>query len=252
MVLGTSVGNVFLVLFSILFAVLSVLTAWIPPRGYAWFFCSRLWSWSVLLSSGVLVRRRFECRLDLRKRYVFMSNHESLYDIPALLATLPGQTRFLTKRALFRIPLLGWSLRAGGFVTIDRENLGNARDSFSEAVASLREGVSVLVFPEGTRSATDELLPFKRGGFLLALKSGLPIVPVAVTGSRAVRRKGSYVIHPGRIQVSYGAPITTEGLGVSKRRELSARVRSEILRLSGRPETSVTDSSAGPRAAERW
>ena len=177
--------------------------------------------------------------------------HESLYDIPALLATLPGQTRFLTKRALFRIPLLGWSLRAGGFVTIDRENLGNARDSFSEAVASLREGVSVLVFPEGTRSSTGELLPFKRGGFLLALKSGLPIVPVAVTGSRAVRRKGSYVIHPGRIQVSYGVPITTEGLGVSRRRELSARVRSEILRLSGRPEASVSDSSAGPRAAER-
>ena len=234
--LATVVGNAFLVLWSIIFGSICALTGWIPPRGNWVFQSARVWAWCVLLTSGVLIRRRFETPLARRDSYVFMSNHESLYDIPALLVTLPGQTRFLAKRSLFRLPIFGWGLKAGGFITIDRENLESARDSFSDAVARLRQGVSVLVYPEGTRSATGDLLPFKRGGFLLALKSGLPIVPVGVVGSRRVRAKGSYAIHPGRIHVVYGSPIETHGFGVSRRSELMERVRAEILRLSGRGE----------------
>ena len=231
-VFGTLIGNGFLIVGTLFWATVALLFGWIGPRGRFISWVARIWSRGVLLFSGVRVVPVFETPLDPEGQYVFMANHRSLFDIPALLTTLPGETRFLAKKSLFQIPVFGWALEMGGFVTIDRKDLGTARDSFADAVAELeRAGVSVLVFPEGTRSESDDLLSFKRGGFLLALKSGLAIVPVGIDGSAQVQPKKSFVIRPGALRVNYGSPLSVRDFGVSRRNELMRAVREQVERL---------------------
>lgn len=237
-VLGTLIGNTYLLFGTVFWATVALLFGWLGPRGHFIFWVARTWSRGVLFFAGVRAEPVFERPLDPRGQYIFMANHRSLFDIPALLTTLPGQTRFLAKKSLFRIPIFGWAIKAGGFVTIDRKDLSTARDSFTVAVAQLtKHGVSVLVFPEGTRSTSGEMLPFKRGGFLLALKSTLPIVPVGIVGSREVQAKRSFKIRPGSIQVHYGSPMPVQAFGVSKKLELIQEVRGEVERLSNLGES---------------
>ena len=229
LVLGTLIGNAYLVVGTLFLATLALLIGWVPPRGNMVYRVARIWSRGVLLTSGVRYQADFERSIPPDGRHIFMANHQSLFDIPALIATLPGQTRFLAKKSLFQIPVFGWSLRLGGFVTIDRENLDRAQDSFSAAVDRLRAGTSILVFPEGTRSLDGRMLDFKRGGFLLALKSGLPIVPVGIAGSLEVQRKGSFLIRPGSVTVRYGSPVDVREYGVRGRKDLEEKIE----RLSG-------------------
>ena len=233
-VLATISGNLFLVIGSILFGSLAILMAWIPPRGDWVYANARLWSRGLLLFSGISLGRKLAAELEIDHPYVFMSNHQSLYDIPALIQSLPGQTRFLAKRSLFQIPIFGWALKAGGFVSIDRENRSRAGESFSDAVQRVQSGSSVVVFPEGTRSLDGELLPFERGGFLLAIKSGVPIVPVGIHGSLQVRSRDSWMVRPGRITVAVGEPIDVSAYGIRRRAELTEAVRGQIQRLSER------------------
>ena len=232
-VLATLFGNLFLVVGSAFFGSLGILTAWIPPKGNWVYFMARMWSRGLLFFSGLPLEKRSESELEPNQCYVFMSNHQSLYDIPALITALPGQTRFLAKRSLFRIPIFGWALRAGGFISIDRRDRSRASESFSDAVERLRRGSSAVVFPEGTRSLDGDLLPFERGGFLLAIKSGAPIVPVGIRGSLEVRSRDSWVVKPGRISVAIGSPIDVESYGIRRRAELSELVREQIARLAG-------------------
>jgi 1-acyl-sn-glycerol-3-phosphate acyltransferase len=231
--LTTVTGNLFLALGSFILAIIGILVAWIPPRGNASFYVFRLWSNGLLAASGVRVLARFDTPLDPEKEYIFLANHQSLFDIPVLLATSPGQLRMMAKRTLFQVPFFGCSLKAGGFIAIDRADKSSARESFSAAVEKLRGGTSILLFPEGTRSLTDTLLPFQRGGFLLALRSGLPIVPVGVRGSRAVQARGSFSIRPGTITVHYGSPIDTAEYGLKRKRELTALVRNQVAERAG-------------------
>ncbi|HEY0513967.1 MAG TPA: lysophospholipid acyltransferase family protein [Thermoanaerobaculia bacterium] len=231
--LASFTGNLFLVVGSAILAVVTILVAWIPPRGSWSFAVMRLWSGGLLAASGVRVETCYAPELEPGKSYVFLSNHQSLFDIPVLLATAPGQVRMMAKRTLFQIPLFGWALKAGGFVAVDREDRSKARQTFSSAFARLREGTSILLFPEGTRSFDDTLLPFQRGGFLLALKSGLPIVPVGVRGSRAIQRRGSFAIHPGTVVVTYGAPIDPATYGLRRKAELTEEVRRRIAEPAG-------------------
>lgn len=232
MLFGTVIGNAYLVFGTIFWATIAVLFGWIGPRGRFIYWVARTWSRGILLFSGVRVETSFERELAPGGQFIYMADHRSLFDIPALLTTLPGQTRFLAKKSLFQIPVFGWAIKMGGFVTIDRKDLSTARDSFTVAVAQLREhGVSVLVFPEGTRSTTGEMLPFKRGGFLLALKSGLPIVPVGVAGTAEVQPKGNFAIRPGTVRVNYGSPVASERFGIKNKAELIDEVRSEVERL---------------------
>lgn len=232
MFLGTLSGNLYLVLGTLFWASTAVLFGWLGQRGRFIYWVARTWSRGVLLFSGVRAEPAFERDLDPEGQYVFMANHRSLFDIPALLATLPGQTRFLAKKSLFQIPVFGWALKMGGFVTIDRKDLSTARDSFALAVAQLDEqGVSVLVFPEGTRSTTGAMLPFKRGGFLLALKGELPIVPVGIVGSAEVQPKGSLRIRPGKVRVHYGSPISSTSFGIKNKNQLIQEVRDQVQRL---------------------
>ena len=231
--LGTLAGNGFLLVGTLIFSVFAILLSWLPPRGNWMFGVARLWSRCLLTASAVRLEASYDPALEPGKSYVFLSNHQSLFDIPVLLTTSPGQVRMMAKRSLFRIPLFGWGLYAGGFIPIDRGDRSTARQSFAAALARIRNGTSILLFPEGTRSTTDSLMPFQRGGFLLAMKTGLPIVPVGIRGSRAVQRKGSFAIRPGRIEVRYGAPIPAADYGVRRKGELIGEVRRQVAGLAG-------------------
>jgi 1-acyl-sn-glycerol-3-phosphate acyltransferase len=159
---------------------------------------------------------------------VFCSNHQSNVDPPVLFRALHRRLHILYKAGLRRIPIMGVAMDVGGFVPVDRKNREQALLSIERAAASIRAGNSFLIFPEGTRSPTDELLPFKKGGFLMAIQAQAPIVPVAITGGRHAMRKGSGLIRPAHVRVSIGAPIPTAGMTADDRDVLIALVRDRI------------------------
>lgn len=229
----TVTGNLYLVVGTLVLSIFAVLFCWGPQRDAAGFAIARLWSRGILTSSGVRLEPRYDPRLDMAASYVFLANHQSLFDIPAILLATPGQVRLVAKRSLFRIPIFGWAMKAGGFIPVDRADRSTARETFAQATAKLRHGTSVALFPEGTRAKGDALLPFQRGGFLIALRSGLAIVPVGIRGTRALRSTRSLAIHPGRATVSFGAPIDPAEYGIRRKGELAAEVRRRIAELAG-------------------
>ena len=237
-------GNLTIVVCTLFWAIPSFLLGWIPPRGTVTFWCARAWAWCLLVGCGLRVRVVRDPAVERRGHYVFMANHQSLFDIPLLIATLPGQTRFLAKRSLFRIPIFGWAIAAGGFIPVDREDKSKAREMFATAIARAQSGVSLLVFPEQTRSLDGQLLPFQRGGFLLAMKAGLPIVPVGIRGTFGVQQKRSFLIHPGTVEVHYGAPIPTTEVDVRRKRDLVETTRARIAELAGLAPPAVAEAAA--------
>lgn len=162
---------------------------------------------------------------------VYMSNHQSVVDIPAIVSTLPVWWRFVAKRELTYIPFFGWALALGHQIIVDRKDRESSVASLARAAERVRAGASVIIFPEGTRSPDTSLRAFKSGGFHLAIQAGVPIVPIAVSGSWRITPRRSLRIHSGRVLVRYGAPIPTQGLGPDDRVELKARVREAILKL---------------------
>lgn len=160
--------------------------------------------------------------LDPHQPYVFMSNHASSIDIWALYVALPVRVRMIAKKQLASVPFLGWAMRAGRFFFVDRQNPHAARRTMEQAAARIRGGDSVLLFPEGTRSRTNTLGPFKKGGFHLAVNAGVPIVPCAVRGAYELQPPGRFAPQPGTVDVLIGDPIPTAGLGDLERAGLPA------------------------------
>jgi 1-acyl-sn-glycerol-3-phosphate acyltransferase len=230
---ATVAGNLYLVFGTLVLSIFPVLLCWGPQRDVVAFAIARLWSRGILTSSGVRLEPRYDPQLDPGASYVFLANHQSLFDIPALLLSSPGQVRLVAKRSLFRIPLFGWAMAMGGFIPVDRADRSTARETFSQAIAKLRHGTSVALFPEGTRAKGEALLPFQRGGFLIAMRSGLPIVPVGIRGTRDIRSTRGLAIHPGVATVAYGAPIDPADYGIRRKGELAAEVRRRIAELAG-------------------
>lgn len=157
--------------------------------------------------AGVKVEIRGFEKLDSRSTYIFMSNHVSNLDPPVIIPRIPGRTSVLVKKELFRIPILGPAMRLGSLVPVDRSNREAAIASVQAGIGVLKTGIHMTVFPEGTRSPDGRLLTFKKGPFYLATDSGLPIVPVTITGTEKLMPKGAAIIRPGKAVVTFHAPI---------------------------------------------
>ena len=200
----------------------------VVPGGAGLMPLARLWSWLVMRTARVRWRATFDPALDPTRPAVYAANHQSQFDIPALVLSMPADFRVVAKRSLLYVPVFGWALWLAGFVFIDRGNREQAIRGLDRAADRLRRGTSVAIFAEGTRSTDGTLLPFKRGGFIMALKAGVPVVPVTIRGGHAILPKGRLSIRPGRIDVHYGAPIETGGFTYDTRDRLVETVRSAI------------------------
>lgn len=188
--------------------------------------CARAWAWLILRTTGVRVTVRGLDRVPARGSYVFAANHQSIYDIPILFANLPHQLRIIAKASLGHVPFLGWHLRRSGHLLVDRANPG---PGIVRRMARLIEGSrSLIVFPEGTRSPDGAVGRFKAGSFVVAIDTGLPIVPVSVAGSRHVMLKGRLMTCPGTVTVTVHDPIPTAGLTRDDVRDLADRVRAIV------------------------
>ena len=222
---------VFVGIATIVFGVLAVVTAPLPPRGEWFRRLSRGWSGIIFFTSGVTVEVLHPERLIRGRSFVIAANHESFYDIPVLFSVLPMATRFLAKRNLFRMPFLGWSMAAAGFIPVDRGDRAHSREVVDTALSRLQGGISLVVFPEETRTRTGDLLPFKSGAALFALKSGLPLLPIGMSGTFRILRRGGFFVTPSRVFVSVGEPIEVEGRSTRDRAAVTEALRESVARL---------------------
>jgi 1-acyl-sn-glycerol-3-phosphate acyltransferase len=181
--------------------------------------------------SGIRVRVAGLEHAPRDRAAVYCSNHQSNVDPPVIFEVVHPCLHILYKAEIDAIPVLARAFRYGGFIPVDRRNKEAALRSIDAGAASLRAGNSFLIFPEGTRSRTAELLPFKKGGFIMAIKAAAPMVPVAVQGGRDSMRKGSWIIRPVTVSVRVGATIETSGVTLDRRDELIAIVRARITAL---------------------
>ena len=203
----------------------------------------RGWARLLLTSAGVTVTVEGTEHLSQTDAQVVVANHQSWFDILALFYVLPVELRFVAKKELFAIPFFGWSLRALGHVRLDRHNLAAAIKAYEVASRYIREQrLSVLVFPEGTRSRTGQLQPFKAGPFVLAIQSGAPIVPAYVAGTFGILPKGSIRVRPSAVHVMVGPPIPTASLTLDDRVALRDRARAEVARLRAASVDAVRDA----------
>lgn len=181
--------------------------------------------------TGIRIEEIGRARIQPFRPRVYMANHASFLDMPPILTLLPGVNGTLIKKEAFRVPLIGAAFRAVGFLPVDRKSPGAARESLELAVDAVRRGHSLVIAPEGTRSRTGKMGPFKTGGFRIAVAAGAPIAPVTVTGARELLPPGAKLIRPGVIRVRFHDPVSTEGIEVRDRRalgELMEQVRRTI------------------------
>ena len=197
------------------------------------------------------IRLRLEGMENLKKdqSYILVSNHASILDIPALISAAPFPVRFLAKRSLLWFPIFGWVMYFSGHLLIDRQSAKSALGSLKKASSLLQEGVSIIVFPEGTRSPDGEVKEFKRGAFLLAQHSKFPVVPVSIIGAYEMLPRQGWCLWPGNIYIRIGEPIRTRDLSRQEARDLMKRVRATIMEnlKKGRAEEEARSKERGER-----
>ena len=217
---------------SVVCGTLAPIFAFVKPRGRGMRPFARGWSRSFLATSGIRVRGEGP-EIPRDRPVVYVGNHESMVDILVLFLALPTPIRFLAKKQLFFIPWVGWNMWAAGFVPIDRTNRRKAVHALEKAAENMKTGVPLLVFPEETRSPDGILLPFQKGGFMLAMRAGATIIPFGIDGARERLRKGGLAITPGEVVVRWGDPIDTAGLSPKERESVMSKTRAAIQELRG-------------------
>jgi 1-acyl-sn-glycerol-3-phosphate acyltransferase len=203
-------------------------------RGGIHDWASKDWSRDILRAAGTPVIVDGLENIPPDQPVIYASNHSSMFDIWALSATLPDSVRFVAKKELFKIPLLGPAMRSAGHIPIDREARKKAFEAYKEAALTIKRGVTPVVFPEGTRSRTGELLPFKNAPFGLAIAAQVPVVPIYVHHTFEILPKGAWRLRPRPIRLMIGKPISTTGLRAEDRERLRDEVRAAMVALQSK------------------
>jgi 1-acyl-sn-glycerol-3-phosphate acyltransferase len=222
-----------IVLSTIVFGTISLAVSFFDRDGRKQIVFARQWARTLLAVSGVRVHVEGIEKIDPNGSYVFAPNHVSYMDTPVVLANIPVQFRFLAKRELFKIPFLGHHLHRAGHIPVPRGNPREAVKTMAESGRIIRErGISVLIFPEGGRSLDGELQDFKEGAAYIAIKAGVPVVPVGIQGTFKILPMGSVLPRPGRVTLRVGDPIPTANLTLQDRGRLTSQVRDCVVALN--------------------
>jgi 1-acyl-sn-glycerol-3-phosphate acyltransferase len=222
-------------LYTILLGTLSLLSSVFDRSGDLGHRCARAWAWLILRTTGVRVRVSGLEYLDARRSYVLASNHQSIYDIPIIFASIPLQLRIVAKQSLGKFPFLGWHLQRTGHLLVDRKNPGP--DIVQKMARLVSESHSLIVFPEGTRSVDGTIGRFKRGPFVVALDAQLPVVPVSVSGTSFVMKKGRLMVCPGEVRLTVHPPIPTLGVRRQTVSAFAERIRDIVAEDVDQPPT---------------
>jgi len=215
---------------TVIMAILSMTFGVIFPKGRGYQWCARVWSWIVLWTAGVKVKVYGIENIDDKAEYVFICNHCSAFDIPVVITSIPNQIRLMAKKELAKIPFMGWSLKVGDYILVDRANRAESMKSIDEAVYKLHNGRSVLMFAEGTRSTTGEIREFKKGPFLLAIRAQVPVVPVTLNFTQNIMEKNIIRIKSGEVEIHISLPIPTTGLSEHDRDLVLQKAHEAVLK----------------------
>jgi 1-acyl-sn-glycerol-3-phosphate acyltransferase len=213
-------------IYTIVLGTVSLLSTLIDRSGNFAHRCARTWGRLILLTSGTRVKVEGLEHLVPGRSYVFAANHQSIYDIPIVFASVPFQLRIVAKASLGRIPFMGWHLHRAGHLLVDRRNPGP--DIVQKMARLVGESSSLIVFPEGTRSADGTLGRFKKGPFVVAIDAQLPVVPVSLAGTRHVMKKGRLMVQPAEVELTIHPPIPTAGVSRNDVIPFAERVRTIV------------------------
>lgn len=212
-------------------SIIALLSTPLDKTGRTFHWTARVWSQFILWLFNIRVVSKRTDVIDAAQHYVYISNHASAFDIPALIVGIPDDIRFVLKKELTRIPIWGWALKYGHYISIDRRKARDAMKSLDEAARRMRNGASVILFAEGTRTRDGKLQPFKRGAFTLAAKAGIPIIPVTINHTFGILPKGSLRVHPADIELVFDEPILVDDCqGREGEQRLMERVRDAVAR----------------------
>ena len=224
------VQALFLVSWSVIWISIALVVSIVSPR-WPLVLARRAWGPGLVWAAGARMEVSPGASLDPRGTYVFIMNHQSMFDIAVAFAHIPVNIRFVAKKILKSIPFLGWYMWRTGMVFVDRGRRDQALASLQKAGQQVRDGATILAYPEGTRSTDGSILPFKKGPFVLAIEAGVPVVPVAIDGSQTLLPRGGFNLRPGPIRFRIGNPIPTSGLVATDVDALIKRVRDAVIDL---------------------
>ena len=216
------------ILSTVILGVWVILFSFITSKGILPHRVACMWAETILMVSHIRVKVIGLSNIDPKQPYIYMCNHQSNFDIPVIMAHLPVQFRWLAKAELFKIPIFSTIMRRAGYISIDRKNRKSSFESLKRAAATIRKGASVMIFPEGTRSLDGSILPFKPGGFVLAVEAGVPLVPIILHGTAKIMPKNQKRITPGQVILEIKPPIETAHYNRKTRDDLMKKVRDII------------------------
>jgi 1-acyl-sn-glycerol-3-phosphate acyltransferase len=221
-------------LYTFVLGIPCLIVAFFQPHGEASYWFIRTWARLLLWTCGVRIEVRGRENVSRDGPFIIMSTHKSHFDIPVLVKEIPRQFRIVAKKALFKIPVFGWILSVAGYVSVDRGNQKQAFESLDKAAESVRLGMPLLIFPEGTRSGDGSLGLFKKGGFVLATKATVPIIPVVIEGTYHILPKTTWRICPGPVKATFCKPVDTSGYSYETKEQLMEKVRAAMKGLKPR------------------
>ena len=225
----TSIIILGIILVTAFMAVMVILVSFVTASGDTAHKVGKIWAKCILALSNIRVTVKGLSNLKPGRSYIYMANHMSNFDIPVLQAFLPVQFRWLAKAELYKIPVFGYAMKRAGYISIDRSDRESAIESLNKAAKIIRGGISVVIFPEGTRSRTHNIQPFKKGGFFLAVDSGVPIIPIIIHGTGRIMPKKKMLIKPGNVTLEIEKPINSSCYTRETKDNLIEKVREVIL-----------------------